>query len=316
MRTDRLSQENRRSQGIERRRWYETHSPEHLASIERLIRFALRLTESVARRSAVVLGAGACTELPLELLTHACAEVVLVDLDHDGMAGAQAALPASLRRRVRTVTADVTGNVSSRLAELLADQPWHDLKTLGDKAVLDGAAQCLTSCHVPAPPELPATIGGPFQLVISSLVVTQLFNLPLLDVVDTLTQVAPHVVPYRYTHRAFTRASDAFKRRIAQAHLDLITSLLDPAGVGVLVSDVAGVVTTLTSGRHEPQHETLHVLPAHVLDFRRDLPAQCDILDGPQRWRWIVTVPERTAPGQSYDVNGVVFRPRHRAEVG
>ena len=316
MRTDRLPTENRRSQGIARRRWYETHNPEHLAAIERMIRRALRLTGPVASRSAIILGSGACTELPLELLARECAEVVLVDLDTSGMTTAQAALPMPLRQRVRTTTFDLTGDVSARLASLLAEQPWRDLLTLGDRAVLDAAAQCLTSCEVPDPPSVPATISGPFQLVISSLVVTQLFNLPLLDVADTLTQVAPHVVPYRYTHEQFSHATDDFKRRVAQAHLDLIESLLDPSGVGVLVSDVSGVVTSPARGHGDPHHETLHVLPAHVLDFRRDLSARFDILDGPQRWRWVVTVPERSAPGQSYDVNGVVFRSRPPTEVG
>jgi hypothetical protein len=77
-----------------------------------------------AEPRTVVLGAGACTELPLEWLARRSGSVLLVDLDVPGMLRARDALPDALRARVNVVAADLTGGVSTALAAELRAQPW------------------------------------------------------------------------------------------------------------------------------------------------------------------------------------------------
>src|SRR5579884_1033764 len=191
--------------------------------------------------TAVVLGAGACTELPLERLARACERVTLVDLDARGMGAAREELPAGLRGRVQLLEADVTGGVSAALARELRAQPWEDLRLLGGPrgyAPLDAAAACLERCPVPDPPELPGLTPGGYGLVVSGLVLTQLFSLPLLDVRDALSVHAPAVADLRDAYPRSREAAMAFRRRVALSHLHLLGTLLAPQGAGLLLTDV------------------------------------------------------------------------------
>src|SRR5262249_9613384 len=159
MRIERLVQENLRTQGSVRREWYRRHSPAHLAACGDLLDAVLAARDTSAPAQALVLGAGACTELPLERLARACATVTLVDVDAPGMAAAPEELPVELRGRVELVTADVAGGVSVSLAAELCRQPWADFTQLGgldSQASLDAAALCLERCAVADP----RTISG------------------------------------------------------------------------------------------------------------------------------------------------------------
>ena len=51
MRIERLAQDNRRTQGTERRAWYRRHSPEHLRAVESLIEEALAARDQGRRHA-------------------------------------------------------------------------------------------------------------------------------------------------------------------------------------------------------------------------------------------------------------------------
>src|SRR6185312_13536377 len=92
MRIARLAEENPRTQGPERRAWYRRNSPAHLQAVAALVEDALAARASGASGGpsrAVVLGAGACTEAPLERLARTFESVLLVDVDVPGMAHAR-----------------------------------------------------------------------------------------------------------------------------------------------------------------------------------------------------------------------------------
>ena len=81
MRIDTLPQNNVQAQGPSRREWLRQHSPQHLQQCIALTKRALGLRVPATSRSTLVLGAGACTEVPLADLARASDEVVLADLD-------------------------------------------------------------------------------------------------------------------------------------------------------------------------------------------------------------------------------------------
>lgn len=315
MRIERLPQENPRTQGKERRVWYRTHNPEHLHAIAELTDAALRMQRGKGVR-AVVLGAGACTDLPLERLARSCDSVLLVDVDVAGMLRARDELAQSLRTRVNLVAADLTGGVSQALAADLALQPWGDLARLGGasgRAPLDAAAACLDRCPVPDPPLFTELAPGGYDLVISSLVLTQLFSLPLLDVIDTLSIYAPDSVDLRDTYPRYREAAQRFRRRIALAHRSLIGELLAPEGAGLLLTDVRGYLLPARTGPHAgagAAAEALDVLPADVLALPDDLAARFVVEGAMRRWRWLVSASTRDLPGRAYDACGILFRER------
>ena len=312
MRIERLADENRRTQGPRRRDAYRRVSPAHLRTIERLIADALASRNEQAQPAAALLGAGACTELPLERIARACERVALADLDAPGMGRARDELPPALRSRVALVPADLTGGISRALAELLRAQPWADLVALGGPhglAPIEAAAECLARCTIPAPPTILGLERGTFGLVVSSLALTQLFGLPLLDVLDVLTLHAPAVADLREMSPRYEQAAHDFRRRVALAHLDLLASLLAPGGAAVLITDVTGYLLPARTGPHhaEPE-ESYDVLPPDVLDLDADVAARLARVGETYRWRWIATQPASGAPGRAYDVAGMVLR--------
>jgi len=309
VRIARLASENQRTQGPERRAWYRRHSPQHLRMVAGLVEEAVAAGGTGTPPRAIILGAGACTELPLEWLARRCASVLLVDLDVPGMLRARDALPPAQRRRVEVVAADLTGGVSAALAAELQRQPWADLALLGERAPLDAASSCLERCAVPDPPRIPELQPTGYDLLISSLTLTQLFSLPLLDVLDVLAVHAPAAVDLRETHPRYREAANGFRRRVALAHLALIGMLLAPDGSGMLASDVAGHLLAPAAGAHlEVAAESLPVLPPAVLDLRADVSAHLTLVGEPRGWRWVVSLPARGMPGRAYDVAGVVLR--------
>ena len=152
MRIERLSADNQRTQGTARRAWYQRYSAKHLREMDRVVGDALAAREDGAPDASIVLGSGACTELPLERLARACDPLTLVDLDAPGMGRARDEAPEKLRPRVRLLAADLTGGVSAALREEMGIQPWRDLRALGGVAILDALAGCLERVTVADPP--------------------------------------------------------------------------------------------------------------------------------------------------------------------
>lgn len=313
MRIAKLQQDNLRTQGATRRAWYRRHSERHLREVARLAGVAVARSGASDRGTAVVLGAGSCTELPLERLASRGLAVTLVDVDAQGMVNARDELAMPRRARVNLVQADLTGGISQALQRELLAQPWPELARLGpaaEKSLLDGASLCLERCPVPDPPRLPTLIPHGYSLVFSDLVLTQLYSLPLLDVVDILSLYAPDAVDRRETHTRYRQAAQAFRRRIALAHLALLASLLAPEGAAILASDRTGYLLPPKSGHHaHDPRETLTVLPPAVLAIPDDLAPRFQLVGQPRAWEWLVTAPDADHFGRMYEAVGVVLRP-------
>src|SRR5262249_17956950 len=208
MRIDRLPKDNPRTQGTARRAWYRRHCPAHPSACDALLDAALAACVS-APIHAVVLGAGACTELPLERMVRACASVLLVDVDMAGMAAGRAELPAEVGGGGGVGTADITGGGGRDLWTGLERQPRGDLTRLGGPGghiPLNAAASCLERCSVADPPEITGLEPHVYGIVASSLVLTQLFSLPLLDVADALTLHTPTVADLREVYPRYREA--------------------------------------------------------------------------------------------------------------
>jgi hypothetical protein len=225
------------------------------------------------------------------------------------MGRARAELPEAERSGVRLLAADLTGGVSAALREEMGIQPWRDLRALGGLALLDALAGCLERVEVPNPPEIAGLESHSFGLVISSLTLTQLFGLPLLDALDILLAYAPEQAERRDAHPRYVAASSDFRRRVALAHLDLMAQLLAPGGAALLTTDRMGYLLAPQSGPHarDPRDE-LETLPASALDWPSDLAARFTVVDATRHWAWMVAMPEDETPGRAYDVWAALLR--------
>jgi len=243
VRVDTLTYNNIQTQGVQRRAWLRQHNPQHLQQCATLMLQALQKRQQSASRSTLVLGAGACTEVPLAELARDSDEVVLADLDLASLRQGRDELASPvLHKRVRLLARDISGGVSASLNHLVEQQPWDKLVSQGAQVVFDTAARCLEQCPVQDPPEIEGLYPGEFGVVISSLVLSQLFSYPLLDVLDHVQRIAPGYLEEQERHHRYQEAAQAFRMRVIQAHLHLLHELVDSGGMVVLLSDVRGFV--------------------------------------------------------------------------
>ncbi len=306
MRIDNLPYSNKQTQGAQRREWLRQHAPQHLSSCSTCILHGLQHRPHSTAQNTLILGAGACTEVPLTELTRASDEVVLVDLDREAMRQALTELATpSLRKRIRSVTCDISDGVSANLAQLIKQQHWQNLVPQGTTAVFDAAALCLEQCPVPDPPQLPTLGEGAFGLVLSSLVLSQLFSYPILDLLDQVQQVAPKLLVEQERHHRYQQAAQAFRIRIINAHLHLLHHLLDTGGIVVLLSDIRGFAFSTYGTDHDAQHRrTIPLVPRIFPELVQNVFSVVK----ETRWEWITDLPEGERLGRGYEVAGYVLQ--------
>jgi hypothetical protein len=305
-----LSYNNAQTQGTRRRAWLQEHSPAHLRECAALTHEAIMQRRPDASRSIAVLGAGACTEIPLLELARAADEVTLADLDLPSMRQARAELPfPAQRQRVRLVECDLSGGISAALQQLIERQlierqRWNDLRSQGARAVFDAAAQCLESCPVPDPPIIDGLGSGSFGVVISALVLTQLFSYPLLDILDHVQRIAPALVGEQERHHRYMEAATAFRTCVITAHLHLLRELLDRGGRVVLLSDIRGFAFNMHGTDHDEQHRRARPLVPRAFP---DLVREAFEVVEERRWEWITNLPEKDTFGRGYEVAGYIL---------
>jgi hypothetical protein len=305
VRIDTLTYNNIQTQGAQRRGWLRQHSPQHLQHCAALMLHALHKRQQRASRSTLVLGAGACTEVPLAELAHDSDEVVLADFDLASMQQGRDELTSpALRKRVRLLSCDITGGVSASLNRLIEQQPWDKLVPQGAQVIFDAAARCLEQCPVPDPPEIEGLHAGESSVVISSLVLSQLFSYPLLDILDHVQRIAPNYLGEQERHRRYQEAAEAFRVRVIQAHLHLLREQVGVGGLVALICDVRGFVFDVNgAGNNAGHHRTIPLVPRVFFDLVR---GTFTVLEEAQ-WEWITDLPERGKLGRGYEVVGYVL---------
>jgi predicted RNA methylase len=305
VRIDTLTYNNVQTQGAYRRAWLRQHSSQHLEQCAALMLHALKQRQASASRSVLVLGAGACTEVPLNDLAYASDEVVLADLDLAAMQQGRDELTASaLRKRVRLLQCDISGEISLNLNRLIKQQPWATLVPQSAQAVFDVAARCLEQCAVSDPPQIHGLGTGEFGVVISSLVLSQLFSYPLLDILDHVQHLAPGYLGEQERHRHYQEASQAFRVRVIQAHLHLLHELLDVGGIVVLLSDLRGFVFDVYGTDHDAEHRRM--MPIVPRTFPELVREHFEVIEE-AHWEWLTDLPQEGKLGRGYEVVGYVL---------
>ncbi len=314
MRIDTLTYNNVQTQGARQRAWLRQYSPQHLQHCAALTLRAFKLRQPAASQSTLVLGAGACTEVPLDDLARASDEVVLADFDLAAIQqGRDELVSPALRKRIHLLQCDISGGISASLKRLVERQPWTLLVPQGPQAVFDAAAHCLEQCTVPDPPQLEGLGAGGCGIVISSLLLSQLFSYPLLDILDHVQRIAPDYPGEQERHRHYQEAAQAFRIRVISAHLHLLRELVDIGGVVVLLSDVRGFAFNVYGTDHDAEHRrTIPIVPRTLPDLVRENFAVIE----EARWDWLTDLPEKNKLGRGYEVIGLVLVPAPGGTAG
>jgi len=230
---------------------------------------------------------------------------VLADLDLAAMQQARAELPSPAQRKcVRLVASDITGGVSASLNRLIEHQPWQTLVSQGARTVFDAAARCLEECPIPDPPQIEGVGTGEFGVVISSLVLSQLFSYPLLDILDHVQRIAPNYLGEQERHARYQQAAQEIRVRIISAHLHLLRQLVDTGGIVVVLSDVRGFIFDVHGTAHDAEHRrTLPLVPRTLPDLVR---ANFAVIEE-AHWEWLTDLPEKGKLGRGYEVAGYML---------
>jgi hypothetical protein len=305
VRIDTLTYNNVQTQGARQRAWLRQYSPQHLEHCAALALRAFKLRQPAASQSTLVLGAGACTEVPLDDLARSSDEVVLADFDLAAIQQGRDELASpALRKRIHLLQCDISGGISASLKRLVERQPWTSLVPQGPQAVFDAAAHCLEQCPVPDPPQLEGLGAGGCGVVISSLLLSQLFSYPLLDILDHVQRIAPDYLGEQERHRHYQEAAQAFRIRVISAHLHLLRELVDIGGVVVLLSDVRGFAFNVYGTDLDAGHRrTIPIVPRTFLDLVRENFAVIE----ETHWDWLTDLPEKNKLGRGYEVIGYVM---------
>jgi hypothetical protein len=306
VRIDTLTYNNIQTQGAQRRMWLRQHSPQHLQQCTELMLRGLQLRQWSASTSTLVLGAGACTEIPLAELARNSEEVVIADYDLASMQQGRDELSSlALRKRVRAVSCDISGGVSAHLNHLIEQKHWNKLANQDARAVFDAVAECLEQCDVSDLPEIEGLYSGEFGVVISSLVLSQLFSYPILDVLDYIQRSMPAYLGEQERHRGYQEAAQNFRIRVIQGHLHLLQKLLDVGGIVVLLSDVRGFVFEVLGTESDLQpRRTLPIVPRSLPELVRESFHVIEELN----WEWITDLPAEGKLGRGYEVAGYVLQ--------
>ncbi len=175
---------------------------------EQLTRQMLDHAGADSARSLCVLGAGNCYDLDLASVSAAYREVHLVDLDESALAEAMESADPAVRARV---VCHAPVDLSGMLGKLERYQRF--LVTPED--LMEQPARAASA--------LRETLGGPFDVVASTCLVTQM----QLALLRTLTDA----------HRLFA----AVRHTLTVTHLRTLASLTRPGGKALFVSDLVDV---------------------------------------------------------------------------
>jgi len=173
-----------------------------------------------------VLGAGNCNDLDLKRLSQVFREIHLVDLDEQALDHAVQSQSLANDSKVILHTHDLTG-VGQQLADWNADDSDADARL----------TEIIEQLSRPAALDLP----GPFDVVCSTCVLSQLIDLAVKTVGDTHSRFEELMLAVRYQH------------------FQTLIDLMGECGTGLLVSDFVSS-DTATDLPHVPEYQLTQYL--------------------------------------------------------
>jgi hypothetical protein len=261
-------------------------------------RMIFEAAEAVAPNRAVVLGAGACEEIPLADLVARFAHVTLndVELAPLGRAVAEARIDDRGRQKIITHVGDLTGITEPLLEKIKA--------AVASSTDAPAAIEQMTALVAgqPASGLLPA---GKFDLVVASCVLSQLhFGLTHRAADLFAARFAGRIDELRQSER-WTAALYQLARRVEARFIDDLAALVDERGLIYLSESVQMCYVERTASGQWKSEGTYRMLRttdlADYVDDRFTITKR-------GRWEWVVSPPAEVGQvGRLFDVQALVL---------
>jgi hypothetical protein len=247
---------------------------------------------------ALILGAGACHEIPLVALAERFAAITLVDEDAPALAAAVARLDGlSCRAVVAAERCDLTG-----IAEALIDRA---AQCLADAATPEAATTALCALADATEPRIAVPPPG-WDLVVASCVATQLHLRIVREIARWHAERFPDG-PAIAASPAWTAAMLQLSWRLQAAFLACLLDLVTADG-RVYVSDtvqVGTVYATLDGDWRTPGW--YRMMRGRLLS--EQLPPTAQRIHGAE-WPYVAAAPTSETPGLVYNVHAAVMARR------
>jgi hypothetical protein len=274
-----------------RPKWVFPITCRHNSESRRLI---LRAAEHAVAGRAVVLGAGACREIPLAELIARFDHITLNDINPEGVERAAAQIDPAGRKKLAIQIADLTGVVDpvvARIRQRLSE-------CVDPRSAFDAMAESLE-----ASPSFSAM--GQFNLVIASCVLSQL-HYALTHRSDVLLeQTYPGHVEQLRNSPHWAAGLRQLSRRMKATFLDGLVESTVPGGFVYLSDSVQLCNVHLTSsGRWKTGRTYRTVRSARLEDVLDD---RLKVVER-ARWEWVGTPPgASTLTGRVYEVQALLL---------
>lgn len=127
-----------------------------------------------SKRNIIIFGAGACDDLPIDFICDKFSEIVLVDIDSKALNEALRKIPNTSKDKVILVEWDVTGLYNNSELKLCLENAKNGTYKTVDDVIKDIGKLAMKIQDLDMPIEIQKRM--PFSVVLSDLIVTQLFT--------------------------------------------------------------------------------------------------------------------------------------------
>ncbi len=260
-------------------------------------RWIARAADAVAACRAIVLGAGACEEIPLAELVARFGLVTLNDVELAPLERAVARLDTQGREKIDLQVADLTGT-----AQPLLEKIGNALQTAADP----GSASERMAEIVASQAAGGLLLAGKYDLVVASCVLSQLHVGLAHQAADLFAIRFPGKLEQLRGAECWTTALYRLARRIEARFIDDLIGLVADGGLIYLSESVQMCYVERTPSGPWQTKGTYRMLRSTDLS---------DYVDGRfsiaqrGRWEWVVSPPaEAGQTGRLYDVQALVLR--------
>lgn len=262
-------------------------------------RLIARAAEAVAPGRAIVLGAGACEEIPLAQLVARFGQVTLNDVEPGPLQRAVTAanLAPPDREKIEMHVADLTGTTGPLLEKIASA-----LETSADVgSAIDRMAEMVAGQEVGG-----LLLAGKYDLVVASCVLSQLHFGLTHRAGDLLANRFPGAIEQLRVAARWTTALYQLARRVEARFIDDLIMLASDGGLIYLSESVQMCYLQWTpSGQWQTQGTYRMLRSTDLSDY---VDRRCAITDR-GRWEWVERPPtEAGQTGRLFDVQALVLR--------
>ncbi len=256
----------------------------------------LRAAAAVEPGDAIVLGGGACSEIPLNELAATFHRLTLNDIEREPLDGPVARLDPAVRDKVDLRIADLTGVVEAVLDKLS--------EVVGESADADDAVARMAGV-VAGQPASGMQIGGRYDLVIASCLLSQLDFWIIHRSEEVLARRFPNDRERLREAPAWLAALQDLNRRLQTRFVHDLVGLVADSGRIYLSESVQMCFIELAPDGRWQTEGTWRMLESK--DLRTYVPEALEIVEE-GRWEWIVWPPQKPGDrGRLFDVQALVL---------